>query len=538
MTPLLLKTTGLDVTQAFTVNLAIGAAAATPLMPHYTGTDGTVHVALPLNLDQASGATSGYSATVSLTQGTQTTTGSLVTVQDIPTSATYGQGLGVISHAFLNYLALSGARTVNELQAIAVNFPKVDTSANQATLTGLSLNALHARNDIDRVSNEPTLQIPAGTDPTAGAYYFTQASVDIQDRIFGFYLNQLQGPVNATPAAVAAMARHQRRTRTKHMANGVAATPSNLNLLVTVLGATVGGTLAVSAGIANAASPASNTNGVTAALDSASAILFGATKFLAVAGLGTGGATDLAAVVTGAAGACCALASDLIKYTNSQDQIIALQQNGASQATLDAAIEQRNAAGLSAVTDVVGGVLSTLPGIPEVKEALDASTAANTLYQGSALVAGIAGLSADAIAKQFTDAQDAGNQLSTVASGADQGFADLTGTALITNNNSGTDLQTLYEANLSIPGISAPVTLNSISDPDGNYTVLVPLGNTSLGYSSANLDVQDPSTGTVLGSEPIDLSTLTDAGATAPSIGGMCNDDDASTPDGDDPDCD
>jgi hypothetical protein len=537
LTPLLISTVGLDVKQPFTVALSIGAAASTPLTPYRTDTDGTIHAALPLNLD-ATGLSGPYSATVSVSQGPQTTPMSpALTVADIPALATYGTNIGAISHAFFNYLALSHGRVVNELQAIGTNYSSVDTSANQTLLTSFSLNALHSRNDVDRITNDTTLQIAAGTDPSGATIYYTEASVEMQDRLFGFYLNQLQGPVNATPASLAAIRSHLRRA-THSRGNALGPVAGQLNLLTTVLGATITGTLGVSAGIANAVSPASNTNGLTAALDSASAVLFGATKVLAVAGLGTAGATDLAAAVTGIAGAACALTSDLIKSSNSQDQIIALQQAGASQADLTAAIDARNAARVSAVTDVLGGVLSALPASEVVKDVLDSSLAANVVYQGSALVTSVASLAADALGKQITAAQDAGNQLATVAPDAAHGFADLTGMCAISNSYAGTDLQGLYGASLSIPNSSSAAQFSSITDTSGNYDVLVPLANPALDYAGASLSVLDPSTNTLLGSEPIDLSSLTNAGDLLPLISGSCNDTDASTPDGDDPDCD
>lgn len=538
LTPVTISTAGLDATQPFTVNLSIGGAAASALTPIRTDSDGTIHVALPLNADSTGTTTVGYSAALTVTQGAQTTQAATLAVQDIPSLASYGTNLGAISHAFLNYLSLTQARVVNELQAIAINYPSVDTSANQTTLTGFSLSALHARNDVDRVTNDTALQIPAGVDPTAGEFYFTQSSVELQDRLYGFYLTQLEGPVNAAPGAVAAFARHQRRASHTHGAMEKSGTSSQLNLLTTVLGATLTGSLGVSAAIASAVSPDANTASTTAALDSVSGLLFGATKYLAVAGLVTGGSTDALAAVTGVLGATCACASDLIKYYNSQDQIIALQAAGGSQAALTAATNQANSALVSAATDVIGGVLSALPAIPAVNDILASNLAANVGYQGSALVTSIASLSADAIGQQITAAQAAGDQLNTVAPSTSQGFADLTGICSINNSNAGTDLTALYEANLNIPGSSGATQLNSITDASGNYDVLVPLSNATLSYATASLDIQDPSTGTVLTTEAIDLLNLTDAGATAPPVSGSCTDTDANSPDGDDPDCD
>jgi hypothetical protein len=81
--------------------------------------------------------------------------------------------------------------------------------------------------------------------------------------------------------------------------------------------------------------------------------------------------------------------------------------------------------------------------------------------------------------------------------------------------------------------------MSGLADPNGDYDIFIPLQAPSTDYSNQTMTIFDPETGNTLGSALVDLSTLTtSAPGQLPTIQGTCSDDDAGSPDGDDPDCD
>lgn len=520
-----INTTGFDASKPVSVSVTATPGSTYQLTPVRFQSDGTVVVALPLYVDPATAMTSGYSAAVVVSQGSLSTNSTTVSVQDIPPLSTYGAGLGAISHAFYDFLAITQGRVVNELAAIQAMFTGVDTSSVRAALSAQMLNAIHARNDVDRVIVDSSTQIPAGTLSSGLPFYFNAKSVEIMDRLFGYYLNALQGAVGS--------AKYQHRSRNHDYQVRTQLAASNLNVLSTVLGGTISETLGIVGAISNAAAPGSTTT--TQVLDGISGVLIGATKYLAVAGLVTGGTADVAAVVTGVLGGTVALISDGIKAYNAQQQVIQLSQSGASQTALTNAIDARNAAYVSIVTDELGAALSLLGGSAIVQENL----LANATFQGATLAASIAGLSADTIGQWITTSTNAGNQVSQVFSTPQQGFGNVTGGATINNTNGNSALSGLYETDIGVGSGSASETFSGITDSSGSYDVLIPLSVPGLDYSTSSITIVDPSTKAALGTEPVNLSNVTATQPLSePPLVGNCTDTDASTPDGDDPDCD
>lgn len=78
---------------------------------------------------------------------------------------------------------------------------------------------------------------------------------------------------------------------------------------------------------------------------------------------------------------------------------------------------------------------------------------------------------------------------------------------------------------------------SAIADVNGNYQVLVPLGDPLFNYSKAKLTAFDPISSLQLGSRTLDLSGMNSRNPfqVTPLVGDACVDDDD---DDDDPDCD
>lgn len=544
LTPFTLTATGLDTAQPYAINLAVNGGQPFAWQALSTQTDGSIVMALPPNLN-GDGTTSSFTASVSLSQGSSASAPITLQVSDIPPLSSYGTTLGQISRAFYNYLAISHVRVVNQLQAIAVNHPTVDTNDVQNYAGSIAKNALLARNDIDRITLNNALQIPAGNLADGTPIYMTSHAVELQDRLFGFYLNTLQGSMSAAGIGSAVHRQQQPRTGRKPVSQG--------SLMNGIIGGGISGTLQVASAINTAAKPASaTTNSWTQVLDTDAAICATLTKWMSITALGAAatGAEPVAAgagaaaLITGVAGGTMALTSDVIKTYLAQDQLISLQQNGADQQALNDAQAAQDAAYVTTVNDGLGLVLSALPGLSTgtgtVGDVINSSAVAQGLYQGAAFAQSVIGLTAEQIGNYLASTTNAGGQLNAVASNEQQGFGDLLGTVNITDSAGNSTLDGLYQTDVVIPdGAGNNVILNGFTDGNGAYDVLVPLGNPNLQYAATTVEFQNPNgPAQSLGYELVNLSQLNSSSpTTAPTVSGQCTDDDANSSDGDDPDC-
>jgi hypothetical protein len=81
--------------------------------------------------------------------------------------------------------------------------------------------------------------------------------------------------------------------------------------------------------------------------------------------------------------------------------------------------------------------------------------------------------------------------------------------------------------------------LTNLADVDGAYDLILPVGSPSLDYKNLDFSLYDPISGMVINSAMADVSGVNPSTPTqGPDLGGVCNDNDASAPDSDDPDCD
>ena len=122
-----------------------------------------------------------------------------VTVQDLPSVASYGTNLGDISRAFMNYSAMAMAQRINELQALG-GLPGNTVDVFQAISERQTMfkNIIKARNDLDRVSVNHSTVISGGALSDGTPIQFNAASLDAMDRVLGAYLTQLL-PYMTTP---------------------------------------------------------------------------------------------------------------------------------------------------------------------------------------------------------------------------------------------------------------------------------------------------------------------------------------------------
>ena len=128
-------------------------------------------------------------------------------------------------------------------------------------------------------------------------------------------------------------------------------------------------------------------------------------------------------------------------------------------------------------------------------------------------------------------------EVTQVFSSADQGFAEVTGTATISNSQGST---LAADTGIEIGPFDVTASdMTALADPGGNYDFFIPLGAPNTDYANLTLTAFDPVSQLILSSTTVDLSGLnTSVPAILPALQGSCTDADASGPDADDPDCD
>jgi hypothetical protein len=159
----------------------------------------------------------------------------------------------------------------------------------------------------------------------------------------------------------------------------------------------------------------------------------------------------------------------------------------------------------------------------------------NTGFQGVSLFTNLSSYYAD---HGFDSLADFGTQLYNEASAGAikvaDAFGELVGSVDIT-----TDLG--LAAPLSGINLSSDLldSFDALADPNGNYTMTLPVGDRNFDYFNADLEVLDPVSDEDLGDVTVNLSSLSSQSAfDVPTVSGSCFDDDAGDPDADDPDCD
>lgn len=510
-TALYVSTKGLDASQPFTTTLTIGGFAVAAKQIR-TQSDGTVVLAVPLIIDPATGLTTSGAMSVQLSQGTLKSNIVTVTVQDLPSSSSYGATPGQISRGYLNYLTIAIAQTINHYQAIAA-FPKntVNTKSFRATLQSQLLATMEMRDNIDVIVAGKQTQLSIGNTAAGTTFYFNKNSIEVMDRIIGLYLQVIGYLPSSVPEITAKPARQPAAGSTgqsliEPVDKGAA------GALIATLGA-IASVAGITSGVISAVSPNSTT------FDT---VLAGAQVVVGFAGLATLGTT--AGVYIGGAAA-------LLGVVATVNDICTLQANN-NPSALDyikvVADGLGAAAGLAssiaAGAEVAAGIAQSL------ETAFGQPSAGTVALQGTAFVAGISSVVTAIEGLAPADQQNAASSPPTQVGTA-------TGDAMVTNAN-GPLLSPLTGVSLTDPGTGQQFT--TVTDPSGNYDITVPIGAPGINYSDFILSLFDPISQTQLSSsQNVNLSGLS-PNSPVPLIplSGTCIDTDAGAPDSDDGDCD
>ncbi len=526
LTPLSISTKGLAPAAPLSVTFSNGAGYSVTVNPIRVAPDGTVVVGVPIYLDPSSGKTGSAAVSLVLTQGSQTSAPLNINLQDIPQLSDYGTSLGVISRSFLNYQAIALGRQSGELRAMQASpLNSVDTTREQTNVSKLLSAAIKSRNDIDRVITNTSLAIPIGTLSNGTQVGFDQRSVTMMDRIIGMYLISLTSIFQPNGAGTAGHGINlQAHDRSNDSRRRPKVTPAFIGSALKYI--TNGNSATGIAGSAVSAYRAESTR------DEILAIAGGAATVVAV-GAALAGLPAYAAAA-GAVGAAIALVSVGNDLYHVASDISTVMNSSAGQPAIQMAYSDMTNQAVNVVVDSFGVALGAVSASSKLL-ALLTDTNQIALQSGS-FIATVTQIFTQGSADQDHQTSDnAANQVANTSVGPGQGFGVADGTVTVSNSQ-GPVLSGLTGIQLGQP----PNTdASAIADPNGNYSIFVPLGSTTINYNNLTLQAIDPISGSTLSSTTVNLDDLNSAvPVNLPTLSGTCVDNDAASPDSDDPDCD
>jgi hypothetical protein len=536
LTPIRITTSGVNPSLPLQVRFSGSSGYSLTESPIRMESDGTVIAAVPLYVDPATHKVSSGDVSVVLTQSNIQTASATLTINDLPPVNSYGVKPGEISHAMLVFQAMQIGRRLNAYQAFqgAVG-NTVDSSTSQTALSSLLMKTIEARSDVDRVLLDNAVTIPAGALPDGTPLQFDATTLDFMDRVQAVFLsgtfgnlvlstNGNAGPVPSTRARGHLLTPRGGSPQSPRKAalprlNQSSPNNSQLTTMNQIL-------LAMQGLAASGQLPLSTIDTVNAKNlgDGVSAI---ATGIGAVGGLANetfGGVAGLVSV-----------ASTVIHCWEDDGMWAFAKATGNDQVAALIAQDMD-----SIPRDQIYGSLKTLVTSPFLAEATAATKVASTAFD--LITEGIKfyGLATgeNSGSSPSEDADKTSLQIvksdASVFAPPNQGIAEVEGTSTVTSDlgieapESGIELS---------PGPGEDLT--AIADPSGNYSILVPLGVPSFNYATSTFSLVDPETQSVFSSENVDLTNAKSSTVTQiPALTGSCSDDDASSPDGDDPDCD
>jgi hypothetical protein len=478
LTSLHIVASGLNPNTALSIRFANSSGYSVTESPISVASSGEISVAVPLYADPKSGQITQGMVSVTLTQGSRSSSPVALTIQDLPSLSTFGTQPGQITHAFLVYEAMLHARRINELQAIQPLVGGVDTSDAQSTLISLQRAATMTRFDVDKIALHPTQSVN-----WLGGLQFDATQLDLVDRILGVYITQQF----ATPSVGASGRRLTPLSVSSVLSNMLS--HSGMSALVDYVRGTANRTE-----VARAAG-----DGIVGLLNESG----GRPK--AIVGLLTG-FDHIATAVDSMLNSISPIAECIATGCGNSQQLIDDMQNRAY--------------------DFVSSYAQTIAHVPEVlmleAEAVTASNIAESL-DGFLKTVKLLG---DASKAHAVDALLA-------SSNALKSLGRATGHVKVSNALGTAASQTTL--NLCCM-TSDDFDISDLADPAGNYDMWVPAGMPGTDYRQMTLSAVDDLSGHVLVSATVDLSTLTATSViTLPTMSATCFDDDD---DGDDPDCD
>jgi hypothetical protein len=539
LTPLYISTSGLDTSAtaaAVTVEFSDSAGFSAKEQPIRIATDGTVVAAAPLYVDPSSGQIGPGTVSVTLTQGSLSSAPISVDIQDLPPLSAYGTQLGDISRAVLNFDTMLLARRINQLHAFqALPGNTIDTSQAQATLNTLLTLVIKTRQDVDQVALGYSAVISNGTLPDGTPVQFDQSSLDLMDRISAVILTNTLGTLPPVSAASSAPLRSKRLAPIRHLEGLQPLARPRL-----IRGPTFGtsprnGPSSVAKAEAQSSrlqtilqmmETATDTNEVTtAALESATGRNWVDQLEAAstAAGIYVDGLRETAFNKT--LGAAAAIVSDIRLVGDCYGDLGAYIYGLATgnQSLVNTAVDAFNSIPRSELYGALYDFLKLTP-VGEIEALQPVLTTVDFIKSVFEL---------GQKAQEGTDSVESDLQASVPVPTVDtQGIGYVTGMVNVaTNEGTGAPLSGIQ--------LSSDLTdvFTTIADPSGNYQLFVPLQDPAFDYADATVTIIDPISQSNLGSEVVDLSTLTTAAPLQiPTLqGSPCNFIDF---DGDDPDCD
>jgi hypothetical protein len=558
LTPLYVSTSGLDATKPFSLTLSNASGYSATLTPMRTQTDGTVVVAMPLYIDPTTGKTGSLNASLTLSQGSLTSVPVNLSIQDIPQLSDYGTNMGDISRAFYNYQAIVLGRMLNSLQAIqAMPGNKVDTTTAQANVSQQLRNVIKARNDLDRIIVNSTAGITAGTLPDGTPVNFDSNSLELMDRVIGIYLTTLQPSIapairtKATRAHAGAPAVNLKYPGTTRRTIADAKAAKGAKAHVAPNSITMKNILDVIGGLSGAETVAgtvrTNLQSDPSLADRMISIVSGGAAVVGITSAIIGAPEVVAgAVIVGVACSTASILNDFYHIGSDISKIETLTASGTDPTELTQAQNDLKASAINLPLDILATVVAplTIPAegatllgqeVVQVLENAGSGTTGATVQGANFLISTLQLVAQNSAINDQKAADSAAGQFQNPFPSPSEGFGDIAGTVSISNSQ-GPILSGL--TGLSVIDTSG-TGFSSIADQSGNYDVSVPLGDTTLSYSSMTVNAFDPITDLTLSSSVVDLTGLTsNTPFVGPTLSGTCNDTDAGSPDGDDPDCD
>jgi hypothetical protein len=391
------------------------------------------------------------------------------------------------------------------------------------------LNAtIQARSDVDRVTVNNSVVIPAGTLPDGNMVQFDSSTLDLMDRVHAIFLSGTFG--NAIAQARQASLRRRHKHEVLHAKSQTGATqifrrarrkPNQKG-----------------SGSQNFADLITGLESINTAVDTGEFLrnsqnAQSVTDEVQAIGQGIGVVNTLLADDTnfGMISAVMSTVNTTVHCWGDVGQWVYAEATGDQQGAAQA-VQDMEAIPLSEELMAIQNL--ALAPFTEIEAVSNGSTILNFLENAYQYLAPNSGGSSDA-----SDDAQTQDTLVTMDSGvfasSSQGIGEVTGSVTIDSNLGLQAPQTGMELS---PGPEND-TITDLADPSGNYDMYVPLGDSGFDYSNSDFSAFDPVSGNVLASEVVDLSmaTTTTPVMIAP-LQGTCSDDDIDNPDQDDPDCD
>jgi len=509
--------------------------------------DGTVVIPAPLHFDADTGNTSNLATTLAITQNNATVSAPIV-IHDIPQLGDFGVSLGAITRAFYVHQELALGASINAQQSIAA-LPS--STVNNATLiadlqTQLT-KVILARNDIDRIIADNTVQIAIGTAPDGTPISFNAHSVETMDRIIAQYL--LAYSANGTligPNPLAAQ-----RDSSQNPTSAQLQVPPAVMAAILQSIQTLNGAVSFKGTQQGVTDPKSSTmDSVLSVLSTAATVVTVSASLIAI-GAAVVVDAPVIAVGAGAVATYASLAGVLVGSASMGNDLYNVATNGYTAVTAvggSAAQTSAKTAAEQALAMLANDTVTTFlnaEGVGGLNNPSIIGPAASSVFEGIfAPAASDIGLAAAGLLTSVTnllipsvfsnDGAEASTGLNSL--GANTSFGQVDGTVTVSNTQGVLSGLTAVGAGNAGTGTNEFTTMAA---PDGSYNLVIPLGNSAISYGSMTISAFDPVSDLSLASATVDLSTINpNTPIKGPSLSGVCNDTDASAPDADDPDCD